>query len=136
MPIAKQISADLINLFGYSLREGASEWFSNYLSDYPLTTFDALTTAFRKRYRMINSKEEAYRQLNHLTQQIGEKVEAYYKRLMKIAHLLEMRQDDRSLITYFRPRPPAPLENCYGRNAQTHSPSPTYICSPGGGRSV
>ena len=94
--------AKLINLFGYSLHEGASEWFSNYITDFPNTTFDDLIIAFRKRFRMINSEEEAYKQLHRVTQQPREKVEAYYERLMKIANLLKMNHDDRSLITYFR----------------------------------
>ena len=59
--------AELINLFGYSLREGTSKWFSNYITDFPNTAFDDLIIAFRKRYRMINSEEEAYKQLHQLT---------------------------------------------------------------------
>ena len=51
---------------------------------------------------MINSEEEAYKQLHQLIQRPREKVEAYYKRLIEIANLLEMKHDDRSLITYFR----------------------------------
>ena len=94
--------AELINLFGNSLREGVSEWFSNYITNFPNTTFNDLITTFCKRYRMINSEEEAYKQLHRLTQQPREKVEAYYERLMKIANLLKMKHDDRSFITYFR----------------------------------
>ena len=94
--------AELINLFRYSLREGASEWFSNYITDFPNTTFNDLITAFRKRYRMINSEEKAYKQLHQLIQQPRKKIEVYYERLMKIANLLEMKHDDHSFITYFR----------------------------------
>ncbi len=54
---------DIINLFGFTLRDNIFEWGENYVQDHPNCTFEELEQTFCKRFRTINNDHEFYMQL-------------------------------------------------------------------------
>jgi hypothetical protein len=46
--IGEMMKVDIINLFGFTLRDNISEWEENYVQDHPNFTFKELEQAFYK----------------------------------------------------------------------------------------
>jgi hypothetical protein len=80
--------ANIINLFGFILQDNILEWGENFVQNYPNSTFEELEQTFCKRFLNVKNDKEVYMQLKKLQQQIGERVEIYYKYLLKLAHFL------------------------------------------------
>jgi hypothetical protein len=57
------MEVDIVNLFGFTLRDNVCEWGKNYVQDHPNYTLEKLEQAFCKRFRIINNYEEVYMQL-------------------------------------------------------------------------
>ncbi len=79
----EMLEANIINLFGFTLRDTISEWGENYVQDHPNCTFEELQQAFCKRFKIVKNNEEVYMQLQNIQQQIAECVEVYYEPLLK-----------------------------------------------------
>jgi hypothetical protein len=86
-----KVEADIINLFGFTLKDSISEWGENYVQDHPNYTFEELEHAFCKQFRTIKNNEKVYMQLCNIQQQIVECVEIYYECLLKLANCLHVR---------------------------------------------
>jgi hypothetical protein len=82
------MEVDIINLFGFTLRDNISEWGENYVQDHPNCIFEKLEQAFCKKFRIIKNDEEVYMPLHNIRQQTAECVEVYYERLLKLVNCL------------------------------------------------
>jgi hypothetical protein len=60
---------DIINLFGFTLKDSISKWGENYVQKHPNYTFEKLEQAFCKRLKIVNNDEEVYMQLHNIQQQ-------------------------------------------------------------------
>jgi hypothetical protein len=56
----KTMEVDIINLFGFTLRDNILEWGENFVQDHPNYTFDELEQAFYKCFRTMKNDEEVY----------------------------------------------------------------------------
>ncbi len=54
------MDVDIINMFGFTLRDNIFEWGENYVQDQPNCTFEGLEQAFCKQFRIIKNDEELY----------------------------------------------------------------------------
>jgi hypothetical protein len=54
------VEANIINLFGFTLKDTISEWGENYVQDHPNCTFEELEQAFCKRFKIVKNNEEVY----------------------------------------------------------------------------
>ncbi len=54
------MEVDIINLFGFTLRDNILEWGENFVQDHPNYTFDELEQAFYKCFRTMKNDEEVY----------------------------------------------------------------------------
>jgi hypothetical protein len=57
------MEANIINLFGFTVKDNIFEWGENYIQDHPNCTFEQLEQAFCKRFITIKNNEEVYMQL-------------------------------------------------------------------------
>ncbi len=57
-----------IELFGNSLTDNESNWFSYYRRQYPRATLPDLLSAFKRRYRVIKTDDQTYIQFRSLVQ--------------------------------------------------------------------
>jgi hypothetical protein len=57
------VEVDIINLFGFTLRDSISEWGENYVQDHPNYTFEELEQTFCMRFKTRKNDEEVYMQL-------------------------------------------------------------------------
>ncbi len=75
-------------LIGFTLQENISKWGENFVQNHPNYTFEKLEQAFCKCFQTMKNDEEVYMQLMNFQQQVGEWVEVYYKRLLKLNNYL------------------------------------------------
>jgi hypothetical protein len=54
------VEVDIINLFGFTLRDNISEWGENYVQDHPNCTFEELEQTFCMRFKTIKNDEKVY----------------------------------------------------------------------------
>jgi hypothetical protein len=57
------LEVDIINLFGFTLRDNISQRGENYVQDHPNCVFEELEQTFYKRFRTMKNDEEVYMQL-------------------------------------------------------------------------
>jgi len=57
------MEADIINLFGFTLRNNIFEWGENYVQNHPNYISKELEQAFYQRFKMVKNDEEVYMQL-------------------------------------------------------------------------
>jgi len=96
------MEANIINLFGFILKDNISGWGENYVQNHPNCTFQKLEQTFCKRFKMVKNNEEVYMQLGNIQQQIVECVEVYYEYLLKLTNCLQVKTIDVFLNTIFR----------------------------------
>jgi hypothetical protein len=96
------VEVDIINLFGFTLKDNISKWGKNYVQDHPNCTFEELEQTFCKRFITMKNDEEVYMQWQNIQQQIVECVEVYYECLLKLANCLQVKAIDVFLTTIFR----------------------------------
>ncbi len=56
------VEVDIINIFGFTLKDNIYKWGENYVQDHPNCTFEELEYTFFKRFRTIKNNEEVYMQ--------------------------------------------------------------------------
>jgi hypothetical protein len=83
---SETMEVDIINLFGFTLKDNIYEWGENYVQDHSNCTFKELEQAFCKQFKIVKNNEEAYMQ-----QQTTERVEVYYERLLKLTSCLQVK---------------------------------------------
>jgi hypothetical protein len=54
------VQANIINLFGFTLRDNISGWGENYVQDHQNCIFEELEQAFCKRFKIVKNNEKAY----------------------------------------------------------------------------
>jgi hypothetical protein len=54
------MKVDIINLFGFTLKDNIFEWGENFIQDHPNCTFEELEQAFCKQFKTIKNDEEVY----------------------------------------------------------------------------
>jgi hypothetical protein len=52
------VEADIINLFGFTLKDCIFEWGENYIQDHQNYNFEELEQAFYKRFKTMKNDEE------------------------------------------------------------------------------
>jgi hypothetical protein len=57
------VEANIINLFGFTLKDNIFEWGENYVQNHPNYTFEELEQTFCKQFRTVKNDEEVYMQL-------------------------------------------------------------------------
>jgi hypothetical protein len=82
------MEANIINLFGFTLKDNIFEWGENYVSNHPNCIFEELEQAFFKRFITIKNDEEVHMQLCNIQQKIVERVKVYYEHLLKLTNCL------------------------------------------------
>jgi hypothetical protein len=78
------VEVDIINMFGFILRDNIFEWDENYVQDHPNYTFEELEQTFCKLFIIVKNNEEVYIQLHNIKQQTTKCVEVYYEHLLKL----------------------------------------------------
>jgi hypothetical protein len=78
------MEVDIINLFGFTLRDNILEWGNFFVQDHPNYTFKELEQGFCKCFRIVKNDEKIYMQLKNLHQQVDEWVEVYCKHLLNL----------------------------------------------------
>jgi hypothetical protein len=96
------MEADIVKLFGFTLRYDISEWGKKYVHDHLNYTFEELEQAFCKPFQTMENDEFCYVQLKNLHQKVGKWVEVYYKCLLKLVNCLQVKAIDVFLIIIFR----------------------------------
>jgi hypothetical protein len=96
------VEADIINLFGFTLRNNTLKWGENFVQNHLNYTFDELEQTFNKRFRIVKNDGKFYIHLKNFQQQVSEWVEIYYERLLKLANCLQMKVTDVFLTIIFR----------------------------------
>jgi hypothetical protein len=64
--------------------------------------FCKVTSIFCKQYQIVQTNEQVYTALYVIKQGITEKLEVYYKRILKLANCLEHKANDNLLTIFFR----------------------------------
>jgi hypothetical protein len=54
------MEVDIINLFGFALRDNILEWGENFVQDHPNCTFEKLEQVFCKHFQTVNNNEKIY----------------------------------------------------------------------------
>jgi hypothetical protein len=54
------VKVDIINLFGFILRNNISKWGEKFIQDHPNCTFKELEQAFCKRFQIVKNDKEVY----------------------------------------------------------------------------
>jgi hypothetical protein len=57
------VESNIINLFGFTLKDNIFEWGENYVQNHPNCIFEDLEQTFCKQFRTIKNDEEVYMQL-------------------------------------------------------------------------
>jgi hypothetical protein len=96
------VEVDIINMFGFILRDNIYEWDENYVQDHPNYTFEELEQTFCKLFIIVKNNEEVYIQLHNIKQQTTKCVEVYYEHLLKLVNCLHVRAIYVFLTTIFR----------------------------------
>jgi hypothetical protein len=60
------VEANIINLFGFTLRDNILEWGENFIQDHLNCTFDELEQTFFKCFRTVKNDEKINMQLRNL----------------------------------------------------------------------
>lgn len=87
------MQANIINLFGFTLRDNILEWGENFVQNHPNCTVNELEQTFYKHFQTMKNDKEIYMSLRNL-QQVGEQVEVYYERLFKLVNYLQLKATD------------------------------------------
>ncbi len=96
------MEADIINLFGFTLKDNIYEWGENYVQDHPNCTFEELEQTFCKQFRTIKNDEKVYMQLQNIQQQTVKSVKVYYECLLKLIICLQVKATNVFLTIVFR----------------------------------
>ncbi len=56
------VKVDIINLFGFTLRNNIFEWGENFVQNHPNCTFEKLEQAFWNRFRFVKNGEGVYKE--------------------------------------------------------------------------
>ena len=91
-----------LELFGNSLTEKESNWFTYHRRIHPTNTMQEVFTAFKKRYRTIKTDDQTYIQFRTINQQPKESVDDYAERLQQLADNLTVPPDDMFMLSNFR----------------------------------
>jgi hypothetical protein len=54
------VEVDIINLFGFTLKDNIFEWGENYVQNHPDYTFEKLEQTFYKRFKTLKNDEDVY----------------------------------------------------------------------------
>ncbi len=54
------VEANIINMFGFTLKDNIFEWGQNYVQDHPNYTFEESAQTFCKRFKIMKNDEEVY----------------------------------------------------------------------------
>ncbi len=84
------VEANIINLFGFTLKDSIFEWGENYVQDHPNCTFEELEQTSCKEFKTMKNDEEVYMQLQNIQQQTAKHVEVYYEHLLKLPNCLQV----------------------------------------------
>ncbi len=95
------VEVDIINLFGFTLRDSISGWGENYVQDHRNCTFKELEQTTYKWFITIKNDEEVYMQLWNIQKQTTKCVEVYYERL-KLTNCLQVKTTNVFLTIAFR----------------------------------
>jgi hypothetical protein len=63
------MEVDIINLFGFTLRDNISKWGKNYIQNHPNCIFEKLEQTFCKRFKTMKNDGEVCMQLQNIQQQ-------------------------------------------------------------------
>jgi len=72
------VEANIINLFGFTLRGYIFEWGKNFVQDHPNCTFKKVEQAFCKQFKTMKNDEKVYMQLQNIQQRTIKCGEVYY----------------------------------------------------------
>ncbi len=64
--IGETMEANIINLFGFTLRDNIYKWGENYVQDHSNCTFEELEHIICKRFRIVKNDEKVYMQLRNI----------------------------------------------------------------------
>jgi hypothetical protein len=65
------METNIIDLFGFTLRDNISEWGKNFVQNHPNYTFEELEQVFYKHFQNVKNDEKVYMQLKNLQQQVS-----------------------------------------------------------------
>jgi len=82
------VEANIINLFGFTLRDSISKWGENYVQDQTNYTFENLEQTVCEQFKTMKNDEEVYMQLQNIQQQTVKYVEVDYEHMLKLANYL------------------------------------------------
>jgi hypothetical protein len=82
---------NIINLFGFILKDNISKWGKNYVQNHPNCTFEELEQTFCKQLKTIKNNEKVSMQFQNIQQQTTKCVEVHYEHLLKLANCLQVR---------------------------------------------
>jgi len=54
------VEFDIINLFGFTLKNDISKWVENFVQNHPNRTFEELEQTFCKRFKIVKNDDEIY----------------------------------------------------------------------------
>jgi hypothetical protein len=82
------MEANIIDLFGFTLKDNISEWGENYVRNHLNCTFEKFEQTFCKQFKSVKNSEEVYMQLQNIQQQTN-CVEVYFKHMLKLTNCLQ-----------------------------------------------
>jgi hypothetical protein len=82
------VEANIINLFGFTLKDSISKWGENYVQDQTNYTFENLEQTVCEQFKTMKNDEEVYMQLQNIQQQTVKYVEVDYEHVLKLANYL------------------------------------------------
>ena len=62
------MEANIIDLFGFTLKDNISEWGENYVRNHLNCTFEKFEQTFCKQFKSVKNSEEVYMQLQNIQQ--------------------------------------------------------------------
>jgi hypothetical protein len=84
----KKNDVDIVNMFCFTFHDATCEWGEKIMKAHLVYRFDELEVMFYKCYQKIQMHEQVYMALRMIKQGGDEKVEIYYKCLLKLANCL------------------------------------------------
>jgi hypothetical protein len=102
LTLAEMVKANIINIFGFSLKDNIFEWSENYVQDHPNYTFEELGQAFCKCFKIVKNDEEVHMQMRDIQQRIANHVEVYDEHLSKLANYLHVIATNVFITIFFK----------------------------------
>jgi len=93
--------ANIVNMFCFTLKDAILEWGENFMQS-PEMFFCRVKSSFCKQYQTMQTNNQVYMALYVIKQGVTEKVEVYYKRILKLANCLQHKANDNLLTIFFR----------------------------------